>query len=181
MSYPNTPNSTIIQARAEMSAAWTLGIAPRVGATLGNSLSNARNSSNVNPFESADPVGAMSSYNRGFLQAEDLRLLRAQRFPGAGHEGLTLVQAITDFIGSGHAEQDILAWFDSLGIEVKLRSKTVHIDVTDGSPVACLYRSHGCSHLGPNIRQDAGYIEFHESQAPGDVRVIVVFPLSSEY
>lgn len=133
----------------------------------------------MNPFEHPDPASLLAATHKGFLGADELALLREQVFPGddPALQGLTLGQAVRSFIETGAAPAGVEMWLDSLEIEVKPRSGMVNIDVTDGSPVATLYQVKGFSHLAPWIRQLAGYIEFDESRVPGDVRVIVAFPL----
>lgn len=134
----------------------------------------------MNPFESPDPASLLSATHKGFLEADELALLRSQVYPGtsAKYATWTLGDAVVACTREASTDPDLLAWLDAYGIEPKPRSESVHIDVTDGSPVAQLYQAKGFSHLAPYIRRAAGFIEFDEAQALGDVRVIVVFSLS---
>ena len=113
------------------------------------------------------------------MDSDDLALLRSAPNPGADARFAlwSLGDAVTACVREASTEPELLAWLDAFGIEPKPRSQTVHIDVTDGSPVAQLYRSKGFSRLSPYIRRNADFIEFDESRAEGDVRVIVVFSL----
>ncbi len=134
----------------------------------------------MNPFESPDPASLLSATRKGFWDSDELALLRAQPYPGIDHprySSWTLGDAVVACVRDGSTDPELLAWLDSFGIEPKARSESVHIDVTDGSAVTELYHAKGFSHLAPYIRRAAGFIEFDEAQAPGDVRVIVVFPL----
>lgn len=133
----------------------------------------------LNPFENPDPASLLSATHKGFLDSDDLALLRSQPYPGADARfaSWSLGDAVTACVRDASTEPALLAWLDAFGIEPKPRSQAVHIDLTDGAPVAQLYHSKGFSHLSPYIRRDAGFIEFDESRAEGDVRVIVVFSL----
>lgn len=134
----------------------------------------------MNPFESPDPASLLSATHKGFLESDELALLRAQPYPGVDprYSSWTLADAAVACVRDVSADPELLAWLDAFGIEPKPRSSSLHIDVTDGSPVTELYQAKGFSHLGPYIRRAAGFIEFDEARALGDVRVIVVFSLS---